>query len=147
MAAILLMEDETDQSLLFSTAMENMGHDVACATTGMEALELLKLRHFDLLVTDIFVRQDGKLINDGGLALISRVRNQMINGEHAHLRDLPVLVISGGIQMPGQANLFRISSSVGANAALGKPVEFDHLEAVIDALLKGEPVPAPPSPR
>lgn len=147
MAKILLMEDEADQSHLFATGMENMGHHVVCAGGGAEALDLLKTEAFELLVTDIFVRKDGVLVNDGGLALISRIRNQAVGSDFAHLRKLPVLVISGGIQMPGQANLFGISSRLGANAALGKPVDFAHLEKVIDALLSGEPIPDPPPPR
>ncbi|WP_375760578.1 response regulator [Corallococcus exercitus] len=52
MSTILLVDDEVELLELYSDVLESMGHNVLRAGDGLEALEVARRRHPDLVVTD-----------------------------------------------------------------------------------------------
>ena len=52
-ALVLLVDDETAVTEMYSTALQSAGHLVACAANGQEALTLIKTFSFDAVVSDV----------------------------------------------------------------------------------------------
>ena len=50
---ILLVEDEPPSGRAMALALKTAGHDVMIANSGAEALELLALHGFELVITDL----------------------------------------------------------------------------------------------
>ena len=67
MARILIMEDDQDFATVLSGALEETGHSVVVSADGAAAMEELRATRYDLLITDIYVRQDGRATADGGI--------------------------------------------------------------------------------
>jgi two-component system, response regulator, stage 0 sporulation protein F len=53
MSKILLVEDDANQALLYQAELEAEGYEIALATNGHEAVELVKSANPDLVVMDI----------------------------------------------------------------------------------------------
>ena len=53
MAKIILAEDDDDMRRFLARALEKAGHDVSDFAEGASAFEEIKLKAFDLLLTDI----------------------------------------------------------------------------------------------
>lgn len=68
MPSILIAEDEPALLELLSEVLEEAGYEVAAARDGVEALEQLERRPFDLLLTDI------RMPRVDGLELLARIR-------------------------------------------------------------------------
>ena len=77
---ILVVDDEAQVRTMIRSTLERQGLDVDVAASGRQALELLELNNFDLVLTDI-VMQD---VN--GIALLERIRLR-----HP---DLPVVMVT-----------------------------------------------------
>lgn len=135
MAHILIMEDDADQAFLLSEYLTGRGHRVSTSQTGQEALKLLEADKHDLLITDIFVRQDGKMVPDGGLLLISRIRYPGNTGDKAWMLKLPIIAITGGAGLPGQSQLLNTLSDFGANRTFRKPIDLKVLGESVRELL------------
>ncbi|MGE0255278.1 MAG: response regulator [Alphaproteobacteria bacterium] len=74
MARVLIAEDDGAVREFVRRALAHRGHDVATATDGLDALDTLGQRRFDLLVTDIVMPG----LDGIGLALkASRERPEM----------------------------------------------------------------------
>jgi CheY-like chemotaxis protein len=50
---ILVVEDDIPNSRAVTLALKTAGHEVMNASDGSEALELLAIHHFDLVITDL----------------------------------------------------------------------------------------------
>lgn len=53
MARILIVDDEPDVRMFIERALRMDGHEVATAVDGFDALNMLRSREFDLLLSDI----------------------------------------------------------------------------------------------
>ena len=84
---ILVVDDHKTNRLKMSFAVKKEGHEVETAENGLEALELLRSRPFDLVLLDIVMP-----VMDG-----YEVLEQMKSDNS--LRDIPVLVISSMQEM------------------------------------------------
>lgn len=59
-AAILIIEDEKSMREVLRILLEEEGYDVASADDGLRGIELMRVRHFDLIITDFKMpRADG----------------------------------------------------------------------------------------
>ncbi|WP_158623799.1 response regulator [Corallococcus llansteffanensis] len=91
MSTILLVDDEVEVLDLYSDLLESMGHDVLRASDGMQALEVVRRRHPDLVVTDrMMPRMNGVEL----CSALAQVRE---------LRGLPIIMhsSSGNPHAPG----------------------------------------------
>lgn len=55
MAAILIVEDDTDLNAAYKMILEHEGHEVRCAFNGQEALKTLKDYEPDLILLDLLM--------------------------------------------------------------------------------------------
>jgi adenylate cyclase len=117
---ILIVEDNRVNSLLLSRGLEQLGHAIAFAEHGREALELLRKRDFDLMLLDVLMPE-----LDGYEVLAELQRDP-------RLRDLPVIVTSSLDELDSVVKCIEM----GAEDYLTKPVNPVLLNARISASLE-----------
>ncbi|MDQ7831546.1 MAG: response regulator [Desulfovibrionaceae bacterium] len=109
---VLVVEDDPNHRKLARQVLEDNGHDVLSADDGEEALALLSLRDFDVVVLDM--RMPGM----DGREFIRRVRTS-----GREFADIPIIVMTGyGISQ--HRELFQ---RYAIRDFLDKPYDCDHL--------------------
>ena len=117
-ALILLVDDESDSRELLVALLEQVGHGVATAETGEEALRIAAERPPDLVVLDV------NLPTIDGFETCRRLKQQ-------HGPSLPVLMLSAR----GRAAAIQ-GLGAGADDYLPKPFDIDEFWARVEALLR-----------
>jgi CheY-like chemotaxis protein len=116
MRTILVVEDDAIARKSLSAFLTGEGYQVEQASDGMEALEILKDRTFDLVLSDIVMpRMDG-------LALIQHVRS---NWPQTRIIAMTAYF---------QADSDKRFSVAGANGFIRKPIVLDDLLSRIQRL-------------
>ena len=115
---ILVVEDEAGMRLLLETLLEAEGHKVEVADSGEAALELLRARDYQLLVTDL--RMPGL----DGMELIRQAR--------AWHPELPVIMVTGYATVDNAVLALRR----GVNDYLTKPFDIQDLRRSVARALE-----------
>lgn len=122
---ILLVDDNKLGLSARKSVLEELGHRIATAANGVEALELFARQTFDLVVTDY------KMPRMDGLELIAGLRKMS--------PELPVILISGFVDALGLSE-----ENTGADVVIQKSAnEVSHLVRSVGRLLKRKPVKKP----
>jgi len=116
-ARILVVDDEAPVRSMIGATLQRQGYEVLQAVSGSQAIEMLGLGPYDLVLTDI-VMQDGN-----GLALLERI--------HADQPHLPVVMVSAIHDISVAIDSMRR----GAYDYLLKPFEREHLVATVQRAL------------
>lgn len=86
---ILMVDDYKSHRVLFKTFLENAGYEVALASTGEEAYELLHLSSASDKNHGIgIILMDLNLEGESGLNVCKKIKSEK------HLRDIPILIIT-----------------------------------------------------
>jgi class 3 adenylate cyclase len=117
---IVVAEDDASLSDLLCCYLRAQGHDVVPARDGIEALEIIRSRSFDLLLTDI------EMPRASGYEVLDRVYADPA------LRNIPVIVVSGHSELEGIAHCI----TMGAEDYLPKPFNRAILSARVNASLE-----------
>jgi len=131
--SILLVDDDTVLAGLWQQYLVSQGHQVDCCGTVADATVLLYSKAYDLLIVDIFLRQDGQILAEGGVTLINRVRIQ--DGFNDANKDrMAILAVTGaGTGSPGKfAALHSVNTLT--DASLQKPVRLETLGREVQRL-------------
>ncbi|WP_424933122.1 response regulator [Amaricoccus macauensis] len=131
MARIIIMEDDPDEGVLLSQLLERVGHEVMVFPDAQSTLDHLEVSGADVLLSDIFVKKENRLVPDGGVRLISTIRQLW----RVDWTRLPIIAISGGVSIQGGASPLRIARDLGADALFEKPVPIDELHLTIEELV------------
>ena len=115
---ILLVDDEVPQLEALGGFLAKLGHEVEKASTGLKALEKLKEREFDIVLTDF--RMPGL----SGIELIERVA-----GKYPDIASV-IMTAYGTIDTAVKA------MKIGATDYLLKPVDLDALEILLKRITK-----------
>ena len=119
---VLFVDDDVDFRQAMKVLLEREGYEVKIASNGSRALELLRARAFDVMVTDLFMPQ-----MDGFETMIEA------------RRDAPSLKISamssGGVLCKPERYL-STAGVAGADATLRKPFQIEALLEILDELVK-----------
>ena len=116
-STVLVVDDvEGVRGLIADALATNPDLDVALAADGPSALELLKSRVVDLLITDL------KMPGMDGLTLVRKARE--------HKPDLPVVIITG---VPSEASAID-AVNLGVSGYLLKPFRVPH---VLETVARG----------
>ncbi len=119
-ASILVADDNPTSRELLGRFLKRQGHEAAFAADGIEALELLAKRDFDLVLLDVMMpRADG-------FQVLEKMRGA---GKLAHT---PVIVISG---MDSGPNVVRCIE-LGAEDFLPRPIDMALLKARVSSCLE-----------
>jgi CheY-like chemotaxis protein len=136
MAKVLIMEDDLDLADQWTRALHSAGHEVWVAKRNGEAERLCSEIRFDLAIVDLFIADaTGNLIPEGGLLLITHLRNPMLIGTPEWGRAIPILAVTGGIRT-GDFDPIEYAVHAGANTGLPKPVTPEVLAAAAACLLE-----------
>lgn len=81
---LLLVEDDKVNQMLGKKMLIKAGYEVEVADDGLQAIELLNKKHFDLIITDI------KTPNMGGYELTSYIRAS----KNSSYSNIPVIAVS-----------------------------------------------------
>lgn len=115
MLRILLAEDEILLRLVFQDFLTDLGHEVIAVVDGQEALDMLRVAPFDVLVTDIHMpRMTGV---------------ELLRVVGAEFPDLPCIVASAFARSAMQQDLARTRARILGFAE--KPFTFDALERLL----------------
>lgn len=116
---ILIVEDDTDINHLIAKILEKGHYQVAQAFSGTEALLLLGLEKFDLMILDLM------LPGMTGEALLKKLRQE-------EKKELPVLILSAKASLEDKVALL----TSGADDYITKPFEPEELLARVYAALR-----------
>jgi signal transduction histidine kinase len=117
---ILVVDDNRVNRLKLSISLEQQGHQVGLAEDGQQALEMLKLEAFDVVLLDIVMP------GMDGFQVLEKVKAD------PELRDIPVIVISALDEMDSAVRCIEI----GAEDYLPKPFNPVLLRARLHASLQ-----------
>ena len=117
---VLVVDDDPLNRLQLLQGLKQQGYDSTQAEDGVQALELLAERSFDLVILDILMP------NLDGFEVLSRMKSDGV------LRDIPVIVISALEEMDSVIKCIRM----GAEDYLSKPFDPTLLEARVGACLE-----------
>lgn len=119
---ILVVDDMSDNIILISLSLQDMGYRVVTATNGADALSVAKLARPDLILMDIAMPQQD------GLAATRRIR------EEAELQSVPVIALTAF-----DTDGFRQAAfDAGFDGYLTKPIDFDRLRSLMSKLLSAD---------
>ena len=119
---VLVVDDEPDVRLSLQLALELAGYSVRIAANGVEALEQQRDRAADILITDIFMPEAD------GIETIASFRKEFPATR--------IVVVSGAGKRP-RSDYLHAAQVVGADLALKKPLDIDHLLEHLRGLLPG----------
>ena len=108
MAHIFLVEDDQYVQYTLSKILVKAGHTVACFDNGRLALEKLRMKPPDLVITDVVMPELG------GLEMLAQFR--------AFNAVIPVLVVSAGSSKLSE-DFKEMAAQSGANGVLLKPFD------------------------
>jgi DNA-binding NtrC family response regulator len=120
MKTILIVDDDELNQELYAGLAKSWGYQVIISDDGRDALDKYKELSPDLLITDIYMRNNG-------IELMTKVKD--IDPE------LPIITISGGIGIDDGEEVLLLSEQMGAVYSMKKPVEADKLEAIVRSIL------------
>lgn len=117
--SVLIVDDEFFTRNMLSIMLTQVGHQVTEAEDGLEAIEMLKQDHPDVILMDLMMpRCDG-------MTATRTIR------KHSNMNDLPIIFLSAKSDGPTiQAGL-----EAGANRFLTKPVSYGDLVQNIQEVL------------
>jgi two-component system response regulator AtoC len=119
MADVLVVDDEPGIRRFLAEVVTDAGHAATTAADGIEAVQLLKARAFDLLITDL------KMPNLDGMALLRYARE--------HAPDTEVLVLTAHATVDDAVEAMRL----GAFDFLTKPLSGpEELELLVERALE-----------
>lgn len=122
---ILLVDDNKLGLSARKCVLEELGHRIATAVNGVDAMEQFASAKFDLVVTDY------KMPRMDGLELIAGLRKTQ--------PDLPVILISGFVDALGLSE-----ENTGADVVIQKSAnEVSHLVRSVARLMRKKPVKKP----
>jgi two-component system, chemotaxis family, chemotaxis protein CheY len=109
---VLVVDDSTTVRKFVSVSLEMQGFNVTSACDGMDALEKLPTKRFDLVITDL------NMPNMDGFELIKTLRD---NEEY---RDLPVIILTS---LADEANK-ETGARLGVSSYVVKPFSLEKIQ-------------------
>src|SRR3954453_3195534 len=128
-ATIVLVEDDPAVARMIADALDSSGYEVRHATTGSEAMALVRRTRPDLIVLDLM------LPDIDGLVLCSALKQ---------MAPTPIVICSATPQKRDAV----VALKLGADDFIAKPFDVDELEARLEAVLRRlRPLPPAEPPR
>ncbi len=110
MKRILVVDDHVLIRSLVRKELESMGYEIDVSTDGVLALSRLKMKHYDLVITDL------NMPNLCGLDLVKAIRNS-----DSEYKDIPILCMTG----EDPTKLKPQAAELGATGWIQKPFNPD----------------------
>ena len=115
-ARVLIVDDDERNAFAASEALEVLGHELVVARSGEEALRLLLVQEFAVILLDLHMPgMDG-------------YETARLIREHPRTRDTPIVFVTAVFR--DESHIFQ-AYSVGAVDVVFKPVDIDYLISVM----------------
>jgi len=124
MAKILIADDHQETRAAARQILAKDGHEIWDVPDGVQALDLLDIVAFDLVLTDVYMAAVD------GMELLTRIK------QRGHR--VPVVAMSGG-GFASREEVLALAEECGAVAILPKPFTPKQLREMIEPLLKTPP--------
>jgi CheY-like chemotaxis protein len=124
MPSILVVDDEADVRHFLRLVLERAGHEVVEASNGKEAMEEIRRKTFDLVITALFMPVQE------GFETIRALRN-----EYAGLR---IIATSDRFRDFNQGELLLMAVALGAKAGMQKPLSADVVLETVQKVLSSQ---------
>ena len=121
MSAVLLVEDVEILRMVLGRFLSSAGHSVTECAGGDEARRLAAAQPFDVIVTDLWMK------NGDGL--------DFIRSQSALAQSRPVIAMTGGDPSASRSRSLELAREAGAVSVLSKPVTKTEILKAIDAAL------------
>jgi CheY-like chemotaxis protein len=118
-ARVLLVEDNPINQMVAQKMLEKVGLKAVLANNGVEALKALQEQSFDLVLMDC------QMPEMDGFDATREIRNLDIRTLYD--QHLPVIAMTANVMSGDRERCLE----VGMDDYIGKPVQRDHLEAVL----------------
>lgn len=115
---ILLVEDDASLSTILADYLRSKGYTVETASNGKEAWELILVKHYDLVISDIMMPKMN------GFELLKLLRAQHIT--------LPVIMLSAKTERDD----IMLAYELGCDDYVTKPFSMDILICKVEAVLR-----------
>ena len=128
MPNILVIDDDQLVAEATRGLLRTQGYNVTVAHNGKSGIEAARSDRFDLAIVDVFMP------DIDGLQVIKVIRESN--------PDMPMIAVSGfmfGNACPEMPGFESMAAEVGAVSALYKPIQPDHLLAVIETAMMAAP--------
>jgi DNA-binding NtrC family response regulator len=122
MARVLVVDDHAHVRGAVRRVLTRAGHQVWDVCDGTEALRLLEVVDFDLVITDVYMTAMD------GMELLARAQQRGYR--------MPVVVMTGGGFAPRE-ELLKMAEACGAFATIMKPFSPHQLRDTVSAVLLG----------
>ncbi len=122
MARILVIDDEQDIRFLIEKFLVRDGHEVDQAENGKQAMKLIEVNNYDLLITDVVMPEKDGI--------------EVLNELQEHATRIKTIVISGGGARGNIENYLVMAKLLGADWVLPKPLDFSKLQIAVNDILK-----------
>ena len=125
--SILIVEDDDWSRNVFALLLQQASHEVTCAAHGRDALALLRVRRFDVVLTDIIMPEaDGLEVITAAQKLQPRAR---------------IVAMTGGSSHMGQDYCARLAEAMEGRPVLLKPFNAQELIAAVEnEISSGDPL-------
>lgn len=121
MAKILIVDDYEQIRAAARRVLAKDGHEIWDVPDGVQALDLLEIITFDLVLTDVFMAAVD------GMDLLARIQQRGYR--------VPVIVMSGG-GLASREEVLARAKERGAVAILAKPFTPDQLRETVEQSLR-----------
>lgn len=128
MANIVVLEDDLKLAGQIKESLEAVGHQVVTFGSNGPAIAHIEKASLDLLIADLFIKENKTDIVFGGISLMSYVRQ-------IRKLSVPIIAISGTFSSEIKIEAIQTSRTVGATETLAKPFHPDTLIDLVNQLL------------
>lgn len=138
MVRILVLRADTTSAKRVTVALSKRNHEVLAFTRTADAYQALLRQPFDLVISDMFLRQGGFTgENEGAILLAGRMKNTAYMLDTPDLSRIPVLALAEGTECKFGLAMRQTARSIGVTQILELPLDANHLYRVIDELTAG----------
>lgn len=113
---ILVAEDNPVNQLVAAMSLKQMGHDADCVSNGLEALDALEQRRYDVVLMDV------QMPHLDGIEATRRLREKLPRDQQ------PLVVALTAMALDGDSEK---CLAAGMDAYLAKPINFKDLEEIL----------------
>ncbi len=117
---VMVVEDNEKNRKLMRVVLRAKGYNIIEATTGEEALNLLKNQKPDIILMDI------QLPGIDGLTLIKQIKASAIT------KDIPIIAVTAYAMKGDEQKILE----TGCNAYVSKPVNTQELPLIVEKYIK-----------